>query len=137
MAPHCTLGVLDGFGSVFACSDPDRILDRDYFMKRKPAPTKEEAEADLAGSVSALDGLHPRLKPGAEPVYRAARGRLDDGRRKLAQAKDQLGELAKEHAAYAVELERSAKDLNADRAFAAAIRRSGKVVIGWEALTPA
>jgi adenylate cyclase len=106
--------------------------------RRKVAVERfSEAEADLAGSVSALDGLRPRLKPGAEPIYRAARGRLDDGRRKLAEAKEQFGELVKEHAAYAVELERSLNELNADRAFAAAIRRSGKVVIGWEALTPA
>src|SRR5258708_1190252 len=106
--------------------------------RRKAAVERfTEAEADIAGSVSALDGLRARLKPGAEPIYRAARGRLDDGRQKLAEAKEQLGELVKEHAAYAVELEGSVKELNADRAFAAAIRRSGNVVIRWAALTPA
>ena len=95
-----------------------------------------EGAADIAGGASALDDLSSRLKPGAAPIFNTAKGRIDDGRQKLAQAKDQFDALVKEHASYARELEQSTKRLTADRAFADAIRRSGKVVVGWIGFLP-
>jgi adenylate cyclase len=96
-----------------------------------------EADAELGRSAADLARLSAELKLQARPLSTSARARLAEGRRKLAQAQTELDALASAQAAVAVELAQGAKGQEAERAMADAIRRSGKVVVGWTALTPA
>ncbi|HXN56363.1 MAG TPA: adenylate/guanylate cyclase domain-containing protein [Myxococcales bacterium] len=96
-----------------------------------------EAGAELGRSAADLARLSADLKPAARPLSASARARLDEGRRKLSQAQGEFDALASAQAAVAVELAESAKGHDAESALADAIRRSGKVVVGWTALTPA
>src|SRR5438270_13249963 len=56
-----------------------------------------EADSDLAGAASALLALGTRVKPGAEPIYKTAKGRLEDGRSKVIASKEQFDQLIREH----------------------------------------
>src|SRR2546423_3829478 len=94
------------------------------------------ADANVAGAESALQALRAVLKPGGDAVYRVAKGRLEDGRRALADSRRQLDALVKEHAAYADELEREVTGFDPDRALAEAIRRaSPRVALAFIAQT--
>ena len=95
-----------------------------------------EAESDLAGAASALSGLAHKLKPGAEPIYQAARGRLDDGHQKLADSRKTFEDLVKQHEEYAAELDHDLGGEDPDVVMGAAVTRAAKkTVIGWVALT--
>jgi adenylate cyclase len=96
-----------------------------------------EAGAELGRSAADLARLAADLKPAARPLSGSARARLEEGRRKLSQAQGEFDALASAQAAVAVELAEGATGHDAERALADAIRRSGKVVVGWTALTPA
>lgn len=97
-----------------------------------------EAESDIAGAASALSGLSHKVKPGAEPIYQTARGRLDDGRQKLSAARTLFEELVSQHDAYARELDHSPEGLDPDVVLGQSIGRAkGKVVLGFVALTAA
>src|SRR5713101_3516391 len=94
------------------------------------------ADANVAGAASALQALRAELKPGGDALFRAVKGRLEDGRRALADSRRRFEALVKEHAAYAVELEREVAGLDPDHALAASIRRaSAKVALGYIAQT--
>ena len=96
----------------------------------------QTADSDIAGAASALGTLRHELKPGAELVYRVVKGRLEDGRQKVADSRQQFDALVKEHAAYADELDRELSGLDPDQALAKAIERAaGKVVLGFIAQT--
>jgi adenylate cyclase len=95
-----------------------------------------EAESDIAGAASALATLARNVKPEAEPIYKAARGRLDDGAQKLSASRQQFEELTKEHEEYATELDHDLVGLDPDRVMGASVASvAGKTVIGWVALT--
>jgi len=94
------------------------------------------ADANVAGAASALQALRTEVKPGGDALFRAVKGRLEDGRRALADSRRRFESLVKEHAAYAVELEREVAGLDPDHALAASIRRaSAKVALGYIAQT--
>jgi adenylate cyclase len=96
----------------------------------------DEAESDLAGAASALAGLRRKLEPGAEPVYKAAKGRLDDGHQKLLESRKLFDELVKEHEAYAAEMDHDLTGADPDVVMGQAVKRaSSRTAIGWIALT--
>ena len=96
----------------------------------------DEAESDLAGAASALAGLGRKITPGAEPIYQAARGRLEDGHQKLADSRKTFEELVKQHEAYAAELDHDLGGEDPDVVMGESVARAaGKTVIGWVALT--
>ncbi len=94
-----------------------------------------EAESDISGAASALDALQRKIAPGAEPIYKTAKGRLSDGHQKLSTSKQEFDELEKLHAGYAAELDQELQGLDPDQVLAAAVKKSGKVVLGVVALT--
>ncbi len=95
-----------------------------------------EAEADISGAASALAALHGKFRPDAEPIYKAARGRLDDGKQKLTDSKSVFEALVNEHAAYAAELDHDLAGVDPDHVLGQALARAqGKVVLGFVALT--
>jgi hypothetical protein len=63
------------------------------------------ADSDVAGAASALLALKSELKHGGEALYKVVKGRLEDGRQKLTDSRQQFDALVKEHAAYADELD--------------------------------
>ncbi len=96
----------------------------------------DEAESDLAGAASALASLAHKIKPAAEPVYRAAKGRLDDGHQKLLDSRKTFDDLVKRHEEYAAEMDHDLGGLDPDEVLGEAVQRAaGKTVIGWVALT--
>jgi adenylate cyclase len=105
--------------------------------RNKPAVESfAEAESDIAGADSALGGLLHRVAPAAEPIYKAARGRLGDGAQKLTAARKLFDELVKQHQEYAAELDHDLGGLDPDEVMGEAVARgAGKTVIGWIALT--
>ena len=95
-----------------------------------------EAEGDIKGAASALQGLRRKVKPEADEIYKTAQGRLDDGTQKLTEAKVRFEALVNEHSAYAAELDHDLKGFDPDRVLGEAVRRAGgKVVLGFVALT--
>jgi adenylate cyclase len=93
-----------------------------------------EAESDLAGARSALSAL--KVKPDADPVYRTARGRLEDGLGKLTASKEQFQDLVRQHSEYAAEMDHDLTGADPDSVMGEAVKRaSSKAVIGWVALT--
>jgi adenylate cyclase len=93
-----------------------------------------EAESDIAGAQSALSTLRPT--PATELVYKTAKGRIEDGRAKLAASKEQFEELIREHKEYASELDHDLTGADPDSVMGQAVKRAAsKVVIGWVALT--
>jgi adenylate cyclase len=94
-----------------------------------------EAESDVSGAQSALEALRGKVAPGAEPIYKTAKGRLEDGLKKLSASKDDFDALEKLHEAYAGELDLELSGLDPDQVLAKSIKESGKVVLGWVALT--
>src|SRR5438067_661317 len=93
-----------------------------------------EAESDIAGAASAVQSLARKLS--GDPVYQAARGRLDDGHQKLADSRKLFEELIKQHEEYAAELDHDLGGLDPDQVMGASVARAaGKTVIGWVALT--
>ena len=93
-----------------------------------------EAESDIAGAASAVQSLARRLS--GDPVYQAARGRLDDGHQKLADSRKLFEELIKQHEEYAAELDHDLGGLDPDQVMGESVARAaGKTVIGWVALT--
>ncbi|MCA1828377.1 MAG: CHASE2 domain-containing protein [Myxococcales bacterium] len=93
-----------------------------------------EAESDIAGAASALQGLSRKL--GNDPVYQAARGRLDDGHQKLADSRKTFEDLVKQHEEYAAELDHDLTGADPDELMGDAVARAAaKTVIGWVALT--
>ena len=93
-----------------------------------------EAETDVAGGRSALDGLSRSARQ--SPEFIAAEGRLSDGVQKLADSRQLFEGLVKQHAAYAAELDQDLGGLSPDQALGKALQRNGKSVVGWIALTP-
>ncbi|GAC1344089.1 MAG: hypothetical protein NVSMB23_18600 [Myxococcales bacterium] len=96
-----------------------------------------ETARDLGRAAADLKAVAAHARPAGKPLAAAAQSRLEEGRRKLSAAQGALDTIAASQAAAAVELEQGGKGLDGDLALAAAIRRSGKVVVGWTALTPA
>ncbi|TMA28257.1 MAG: adenylate/guanylate cyclase domain-containing protein [Deltaproteobacteria bacterium] len=95
-----------------------------------------EADSDLAGAASALLALGTRVKPGAEPIYKTAKGRLEDGRSKVIASKEQFDQLIREHHEYAAELDHDLTGLDPDTVMGEAVKRAGsRIAIGWVALT--
>jgi adenylate cyclase len=95
-----------------------------------------EAESDIDGAASALSALSGRIKPEFEPIYKTARGRLDDGRSKITASKEQFEQLVREHQEYAAELDHDLTGADPDTVMGEAVKRaSAKSVIGWVALT--
>ena len=95
-----------------------------------------EAESDIAGAASALKQLSREVKTDGEPIYRAARGRLDDGAQKLAASRSQFEELVKRNQEFASELDHDLEGLDPDTILGASVAKAaGKTVIGWVALT--
>ena len=94
-----------------------------------------EAEADISGAASALEGLARKIVPGAEPIYQTAKGRLDDGRGKISTSKTDFVDLEKLHDAYARELDQELQGLDPDHVLGDSVKRSGRVVLGFVALT--
>jgi adenylate cyclase len=95
-----------------------------------------EAESDIAGAASALKQLSREVKPDGDPIYKAARGRLDDGAQKLSASRAQFDELVKRNQEFASELDHDLEGLDPDTIMGASVARAaGKVVIGWVALT--
>ena len=93
-----------------------------------------EAESDIAGAASALQTLSKKLA--ADPIYQAARGRLDDGSQKLADSRKTFDDLVKQHEEYAVELDHDLTGEDPDEVMGGAVTRAApKTVIGWVALT--
>ena len=70
------------------------------------------SDSDIAGAASALGLLRPRVKADAEPIFRAAKGRLDDGAQKLADSQKQFDDLVKQHEEYAAELDHDLSGLD-------------------------
>jgi adenylate cyclase len=93
-------------------------------------------DAAIEGAASALRGLNGKVSPEAESFYTAARGRLDDGKSKIADTKAALESLVKEHGSYAAELDHDVEGLDPDRVLARALQRNGKAVVGFVALVP-
>ena len=93
-------------------------------------------DTDVAGAASALSGLNGKVSPDGEPFYKVARGRLEDGKSKIEDAKAQLEALVKEHTAYAAELDQDVEGLDPDQALARALERNGKATVGFVALVP-
>ena len=93
-----------------------------------------EAETDIAGGRSALEGLSRSLK--SDPGLVAARGRLGDGVQKLADSKKLFDSLVKEHAAYAAELDQDLQGASPDAVLGSSLAQNGKAVVGWIAPTP-
>ena len=91
-------------------------------------------DTDIAGAASALSGLNGKVSPEGEPFYKVARGRLEDGKSKVADTKAQLEALVKEHAAYAAELDQDVEGLDPDQALARALQKNGKATVGFVAL---
>ncbi len=95
-----------------------------------------DAESDIAGAASALSTLAREVKPEAEPIYKAARGRLEDGAQKLSASRQQFQELAKAHEEYASELDHDLVGFAPDKVLGASVSKAaGKTVLGWIALT--
>lgn len=94
-----------------------------------------EAAGDVAGASSALDTLARKVQPGSEPVYRTAKGRLDDGKAKLLASKGDFEGLQRLHEAYAHELAQELEGLDPDQVMGASLRKAGNVVLGFVALT--
>ncbi len=95
----------------------------------------DEAESDLAGAASALSGLRHKLEPEAEPIYKAAKGRLDDGHQKLLESRKRFDELVKQHEEYATEMDHDLVGLDPDHVMGESVARAGnRTVIGWIAL---
>ena len=95
-----------------------------------------EAESDLAGAASALQTLRSQVQPAAQPIYQAARGRLDDGHQKLKESRQVFENLVKQHEEYASEMDHDLTGADPDVVMGEAIQRAAsKVVIGWIALT--
>ena len=95
-----------------------------------------EAEADIAGAVSALSTLKSKVRPDAEPIYQTARGRLEDGGKKLSDAKTLFASLVRQHEAYATELDAELGGEDPDTLLGAAVGRAAdKVVLGIVMLT--
>ena len=96
----------------------------------------DEAESDLAGAASALAALAHKVKPEADPIYQAAKGRLDDGHQKLADSRKTFEDLVKQHEEYAAELDHDLGGEDPDVVMGDAVTRAAaKTVIGWVALT--
>src|SRR5258708_7261648 len=97
----------------------------------------DEAESDLAGAASALASLAHKIKPAAEPVYRAAKGRLDDGHQKLLDSRKTFDDLVKRHEEYAAEMDHDLGGLDPDEVLGEAGQRAaGKTGTGLVALRP-
>jgi adenylate cyclase len=94
-----------------------------------------EATADIAGAASALDTLAHDIKPEGEPIYRTARGRLDDGRGKLVSSQSDFEILTKQHENFARELEGELHGVDPDQVLGASMKKAGNVVVGFFALT--
>ncbi len=95
-----------------------------------------EAEGEIAGAASALGALAHKVKPGAEPIYKTAKGRLEDGKQKINDSKAQFEAMVQEHDAYAKELDQDLVGLDPDAVLGKAVARAGgKVVLGFVALT--
>jgi adenylate cyclase len=95
-----------------------------------------EAESDIAGAASALRSLSRAVKPEGDPIYKAARGRLDDGAQKLSASRSQFDELVKRNQEFASELDHDLEGLDPDTILGASVAKaSAKTVIGWVALT--
>jgi adenylate cyclase len=96
----------------------------------------DEAESDIAGAASALRSLSKSVKPDGQPVYQAAKGRLDDGAQKLASSKELFAELTKRDQEFSTELAHDLGGLDPDTVLGASIAKAAaKTVIGWVALT--
>jgi adenylate cyclase len=96
-----------------------------------------EAEADVAGAASALRSLSRDVRSSGQPVYKAARGRLDDGAQKLSASKAQFEEMAKRDREFASELDHELDGLDPDTILGASIAKvASRTLIGWVALTP-
>ncbi|MBS2022157.1 MAG: adenylate/guanylate cyclase domain-containing protein [Deltaproteobacteria bacterium] len=95
-----------------------------------------EAQADISGAASAVSSLAGKIKPGSEAIWRTAQGRLEDGSSRITESKNAFDALVKEHEAYGAELDLELGGLNPDQVFAQSIKKNGKVVLGWVALTP-
>ncbi len=91
-------------------------------------------DTDIGGAASALSGLSGNVTEAGEPFFKVARGRLEDGKGKIAEAKTQLEALVKEHAAYAAELDHDVEGLDPDQVLANALHKNGKAVVGFVAL---
>ena len=96
-----------------------------------------EAQAEISGAASAVQSLSGKIRAGSEPIWRTALGRLEDGSARVTEAKKTFDQLVNEHLAYARELDLELGGLNPDQVFAESLKRNGKTVLGWVALTPA
>ena len=95
-----------------------------------------EAESDIAGAASALQTLAREVKPGSEPIYQTAKGRLDDGAQKLSATKQVFDDLVKAHDAYAQELDHDLNGQDPDTVMGEAVARAAdRVVLGMIMLT--
>ncbi|HUJ26227.1 MAG TPA: adenylate/guanylate cyclase domain-containing protein [Myxococcales bacterium] len=95
-----------------------------------------EAESDIAGAASALQTLAREVKPGSEPIYQTAKGRLDDGAQKLSATKQAFDDLVKAHEAYAQELDHDLNGQDPDTVMGEAVARAAdKLVLGMIMLT--
>jgi adenylate cyclase len=91
-------------------------------------------DTDIAGAASALSGLSGKVTPEGDPFYKVARGRLEDGRGKIDDAKEKLQALVRGHAAFAAELDQDLEGVDPDTALAKALEKNGKAVVGFVAL---
>ena len=95
-----------------------------------------EAEADIAGAASALSTLRTKIRPGSEPIYQTAKGRLDDGAQKLAATRGSFEELVREHEAFAQELDHDLGSEDPDNVLGESVAKAaGKVALGMVMLT--
>ncbi len=94
-----------------------------------------EAAADVAGAASALESLSHDIKPTGDPIYRTARGRLEDGKTKLGAAQSDFELLAKQDEGLAKELDAELLGQDPDHVLGASLAHAANVVIGFVALT--
>jgi len=85
-----------------------------------------EATADIAGASSALDDLGHEVKASGEPIYRTAKGRLDDGKTKLLASQSEFEVLEKQHQTYASELDGELGGLDPDAALGRLVQAGGQ-----------